>query len=104
MKKKPNYCQCVSDWFDKVMVTSSGEFGYFVLFAKTDPANEACLDQVAGAHAGDSWAPISNHPGCYVLRCHYTVCPQVLAEIPNILGEPGFIGIAALKRPRQRRS
>jgi len=94
----PNYCQCVKDYFTTVSVHSSGEFGYYVLQAKTDPAREDCLNQVKAAHAGNAWIKIAK--GWYAMKCHYTVCTDELAELVNIFGEPGFRDV---KRPESYR-
>lgn len=97
-----NVCQCVQDNFKVYQVTTAGEFGYYVLHAKSKPPHEDCLDQVKAAHAGDAWARVSVAEGWYVMKCHYTICSGALANLINILGEPGFIGIEPFKNYRER--
>lgn len=81
------YCQCVGDYFDRTKVYFDGQFGYYVLHANTTPAREDCLDQVKAAHPGDDWVRLPLAQGYYVLKCHYTVCPGVLADLPGIFEE-----------------
>jgi hypothetical protein len=82
-----NYCQCVSQLFTRTKVAVlPGQFGLYFLVAKgTDPnACVACLNQLQAAHAGDGWAPCPAFPN-YFLKCHYSVCPGVLSDLPSLL-------------------
>lgn len=100
-------CQCLDNFFDKVSVTASGDYGYYLLHAKNEnqqAANEGCLNQVKAEDPGNGWASVPLAKGYYVLRCHYKVCMDGLAALVNILGEPGFIGLKELEKIQGRRS
>ena len=78
--------------FKRHKITTSGEFGYYMLYA-IGPPDENCLNHVKAAHAGNDWTRVPQLPGVYILKCHYTVCTDFLARLESLLQERGFFAL-----------